>query len=139
MSSENFLSKSLEECDFQLRVLINGFPSDQRETKVVPTAMSFRESIEHLAMVYHATNLIAHGEKFDWMSGWSTGITDIEPLIEKMFELRMVAINACMRTPDQHDIAMDYIAMHDAYHVGQLCLIRMALDSGFNPYSLYQH
>lgn len=139
MSSNNFLSKSLEECDFQLRAVLTGYPATHLDTKVAPTAMSVRESVEHLAMVYHATNLIAHGETFDWGSGWSTGITDFNQLMEKMFDLRLVAIMACMRTPDQHEIAMDYIAMHDSYHIGQLCLMRMSVDSAWDPYSLYQH
>jgi hypothetical protein len=33
--------------------------------------------------------------------------------------------------------AMHYIVLHDCYHVGQLCLVRLADDPNWDAYSIY--
>ena len=33
--------------------------------------------------------------------------------------------------------AFDYVALHDCYHVGQMCTLRLTLDPEWNAYSIY--
>lgn len=104
----------------------------------IPTMMSPRQTMAHLYEVYEAVLVMAAGGKHDW------GSYEIPPHVAEQIEHRLwdhrdKAIEAIMAMPDDQaaHTAVDYILLHDAYHVGQLCAHRLATESGWSPYSIY--
>lgn len=104
-----------------------------------PSAMSPREILEHLCECYVAYSAYAQGEKHDWGS-YAAEDKGTGPLMSKCLELRASAIEKGLASESEgiRNASMDFIALHDCYHVGQVASLRIAKEPDWNSHSLYQ-
>lgn len=140
MSAKELLKIALDDAGYQVEQVFAGLKPEQWDLKI-ESAMSPRETAEHLAHVYEACRVSATGGTWDWAAPWSTGATTIDELLEKMRQGRATAVETVLSSDDLkvHTLGIAFIVSHDAYHVGQLVTFRMAQNDGWNPYSIYNH
>jgi uncharacterized damage-inducible protein DinB len=100
--------------------------------------MSPRETLTHLSDCYQCACQRIRGEKPKWGS-FETSETDPGRIKDAMFAMRNHALGEAVRAGDHGLLAevFTYIQEHDAYHVGQLCLLKLRHDPGWDPYSIY--
>lgn len=134
--ANELLRYALDQCRFQLEQVFAGLPDDAWNAK--PTGSSSpAETAEHLCEVYEACLKHLRGEEHDWGT-YKSGETTREGLMALMWRLRSQACEACLSGDEKAaKTAVDYIVLHDPYHVGQLVTIRLALDPNWNAYSIY--
>ena len=78
-------------------------------------------------------------EKFSWGTYHYPDGTMSE-LIDIFDAERVKAVAIALDNFDaKHDYAKEYIIAHEFYHVGQMVSVRLALNDGFEPYSIYRH
>jgi uncharacterized damage-inducible protein DinB len=135
----DFLTHAIDEVGGQIDQVLNGLPSDHHDHRLTSKAMTPRETQLHLAEVYQAVITEAAGEKYEWGS-FKVEDDSWENLWRLRHELRSQAKAALTQGADERlpRLALDYIVSHDAYHVGQMALLRMELDPNWDPYSIYQ-
>lgn len=118
---------------------VHGLSESAWDARVSPSSMSPREQIGHLSECYHAAMEMMAGREYAWGS-WTTSESTSTGLMAQWQQMRDHAVGEALRedaTPKARQSAIDYIVLHDAYHVGQLVLIRIETDPGFDPYSIY--
>lgn len=122
----------------QLEQSFAGISEADFDKKITEQGMSAREILEHLCECYQAVITDTAGGKHEWGT-FTVEDKSIANLTAQFNALRAKAVAAAL-DQDEEQAAMygfNYIALHDAYHVGQLALIRMATDPNWNPYSIY--
>ncbi|MER3414413.1 MAG: hypothetical protein C4341_09345 [Armatimonadota bacterium] len=103
----------------------------------LPNILSPRQLAEHLCDCYRAAIAALKGESHDW---GTYRLSDGGDPLEAWRRERAAAIEA-IRTGDPEKaphVGLEYLALHDAYHVGQLCAVRLALDPEWDAYSIYR-
>ncbi|HMS55749.1 MAG TPA: DinB family protein [Fimbriimonadaceae bacterium] len=128
------------ECDsvgVKVRKTLEGMEEAHYGFKVTPQAMTPAETLEHLAECYVAFQKIASGEQHDWGS-YSAPDKSPAALMANWEAERAKAVAFALSDDSHAEHAHDFISAHDHYHVGQLALIRMAVDPSWDPYSIYQ-
>lgn len=105
----------------------------------IPGAMSPREVVVHCSECYTAGLAGLQGESHDWGSYAAIG-GDSGALLAEMKRLRSAVVSGVLEagTDEALKLAVDYVAVHDAYHVGQLVTLRSTLDPTWNAYSIYE-
>ncbi len=123
----------------QITKVFAGMPADSWDKKPIPQAMSPRETAEHLANCYEACMVTAKGGTWDWAAPYSLGITEPDALLAKVKELREVARNFVAESDDPKvwHCGTDFLTLHDAYHVGQMCTFRLITEPEWDFYSIY--
>jgi uncharacterized damage-inducible protein DinB len=101
-------------------------------------SMTPAEMLVHLTDCCHAFLAAKDGKEYDWGSYQPTD-TDPAALLATFKATREHCIEALKAWNDEKGFqaAMGYLALHESYHVGQLCLVRLALDPYWPPYSIY--
>jgi len=139
MTSQAFLIYATDHIGGQLKAASDGIPDEVQDKKLCEGGMSPREILEHLCEVYQAVLTEAAGGKHDWGT-FAVADKSWLHLNATLWSMRGKAVAAV--TAEETDalakIGCDYIITHDAYHVGQLALIRIQHESGWDPYSIYQ-
>lgn len=130
----------LEDSGFQLEKCLEPMTDSQLDTKATPEGMTPRDMVEHLCEAYQAYVASAEGREHQWGS-FSIADKSKENLLKTFRELRTEAVQAAMDRTDEKDLknAYAYLTAHDAYHVGQLCLVNLSTNPGWDPYSIYNH
>ena len=102
--------------------------------------MTARETLEHLCEVYQATVTESKGEKHPWGT-YSIEDKSWSNLSSTMDRMRAQAVSDVTASEDDAALksAVQFIVLHDAYHVGQLSLIRLEAEPSWDPYSIYEH
>ena len=125
---------------YQLDKVLTGVSDADLDFKIAPTAMSIREIVEHLCEVYTAVETMSKGGEHAW------GTFSIEDkswanLTAQYKSLRAKALAIAHAASDDKAInsASDFLVGHDYYHIGQLASLRLATDSTWDPYSIYNH
>ncbi|MBL8069242.1 MAG: DinB family protein [Armatimonadetes bacterium] len=138
MDAKEFLAKQLDTTGYQLQAVFAGFPDGKWDERTCNEAMSAKETAEHLAECYVAFLDHCEGREHEWGS-FKPASSDPEKIVAEMFELRAKAIATFMARngDDVLGWASDYIVLHDPYHVGQMCSLRLELGE-FSPYSIYK-
>lgn len=139
MTVKELLGKQMEASGFQLSKCIEGWPADCFDEKLTPDTMSLRITLIHLTEVYIAVQKQCRGEDHEWGS-YSPSSSAEELVMENMHEERKKAVDAILGLDDEEKaahIALDYIILHDAYHVGQLCSLRLRIEPEWNMYVIY--
>ncbi|MBI5705834.1 MAG: hypothetical protein HZC36_02470 [Armatimonadetes bacterium] len=133
------LRYSLDTSGTQLTKVYEGLSEDLMDAHLDPSAMSPREILEHLCECYVAYSAYAQGEKHDWGS-YAAEDKGTGPLMSKCLELRASAIEKGLASESEgiRNASMDFIALHDCYHVGQVASLRIAKEPDWNSHSLYQ-
>lgn len=140
MGAPEFIISALASSGNQVRKVLEGISGDQWDARLVPSTMSPRETVEHLAMCYEAFKTEATGGKWDWTAPFDLGITDPGALVSKMLALRDEAVELAKASDDPkvYEHVLDFLLSHDSYHVGQMAALRIAQDPSWPPYSIYQ-
>ncbi len=138
MTGNDFIKHALDSLETQLTSCYNEISEVEMDHKITPDAMSPREIAAHLCEVYQAFSTEAAGGKHEW-GNYDAGDRSTSIIIEKMFSMRKNVVDLALQSSDEATVkhAIDYIVLHDPYHVGQICLARIACNKEFNPYSIY--
>jgi uncharacterized damage-inducible protein DinB len=137
MTARELLAYQIDHVGNQLRKTFEGLDGDHRDHRILPQAMTPREILAHLCEVYHACIEEAEGRRYEWGS-WKTEDNSWENVKKEFFRMRELAMGAVVRAGDGFARkGYSFIVDHDAYHVGQMSLIRMSVDPAWDPYSLY--
>lgn len=140
MTALEFLQHQLNDGRFQIERCYEGLDEAGLDYRPAPQAMSPREILEHYCECHQAFLDSTEGKKFSW--GEYSLPDKSGPALKRTFEdLRSRAEAAIAANPDETTLknAHAYLIAHDAYHVGQLALTRLALNPEWDPYSIYAH
>ena len=138
MSSQ--ILSAIDDAGHQIKMCFEGLPAAQWDVALATGLMTPKQTLTHLYEVYQAFLTEAAGGKHDWGTYQVPAEVAENPqnfAWEKRSEVRKL-VEADPSEKNCH-LAMDFIVLHDAYHVGQICAQRVANDPDFNPYSIYKH
>ncbi|HRF58400.1 MAG TPA: hypothetical protein PLH94_00635 [Fimbriimonadaceae bacterium] len=136
MTGFDITRKALDDSGKQITKIFEGLPVNLRDAKVTPQAMSPREIVQHLAECYTALKKHAAGQEHEWGT-FQLGIADFDAAYAATMALRAEAVALAMTSEEAAKASLDYVVIHDAYHVGQMALLRLEQEPGWDPYSLY--
>jgi len=138
--STSLAKKVLDHVGFQVKTVFTGLEEAQWSHRIHPESMTPFEMITHLTECCRAAAYrISRDEEFpDWGKTQMSGSTPDE-WMEEFHATRSQAISAGLEKADEKslDTLMDLLALHEAYHVGQMCTLRLDLDPKWNPLSIY--
>ena len=109
------------------------------ESRVNEHAFNAAETLEHLTECYVAFEESCRGEEHQWGS-YSAADKSPEGLVNAYDAGYAKAVALVTGSEDENVLkhAADYIYLHESYHVGQLCTLRLTLDPEWNFYSIYE-
>ena len=138
MTAADLLKDQLDDAGHQLTKVMEGMPDKGLDHKITPDSMSPRDQIAHLCEAYEACKVNGAGGKYEW--GTYKAPTEKSELMSEFDKQRGAAVNQTLSnaTPEAIKLASDYILGHDYYHVGQLCLARLAVEPDWNFYTIYR-
>lgn len=131
MSHSALLAHLLKASGNQILQTFNGLADAHFDTKPLSVAMSPRETAEHLCDCYQAAIDVSEGREHPWGTTKLSAQTPAEAM-QEMKALRDAAIAVA-----NEEAAMDYIALHDAYHAGQMVTLRLTVEPDWNAYAIY--
>jgi uncharacterized damage-inducible protein DinB len=130
---------SINNVGYQLEKSFEGLPSELNDKALATGLMTPRETLAHLYEVYVACLTEASGGKHDWFEYKLPEDVAANPgefVWNKRSEV--VALAKADESGAHSKALMDFVVIHDSYHVGQICALRLALDPAFVPYSIYR-
>lgn len=138
MNGHELIAYGLQASRFQLEQVFTGLEGADWDANPIPSQMTPRKIAEHLCEVYQATLDMAAGKTFEW----GTYVFPAEHSAEVFtYAMGLRAQCEALVTPatdaDGLKKMIDYVILHDAYHVGQMCAHRLAIDPAWNAYSIY--
>jgi uncharacterized damage-inducible protein DinB len=138
--ANNVMQKVLEYSGHQLFGVLKGFPENAMDVRPTPQAMTPRETLEHLCDVYASYVALADGKPYEYGS-FRAPDRSTPALIDLVRSMREQAVQKALSATENKPVSagVDYIALHDAYHVGQLALARMSAEPDWDPYSIYNY
>ena len=139
MDAKDLFSSTIDDAEHQLRQVLAGLDEAAFDRKLAPSAMSPRETVAHLAECYVAAQKHARGESHEWGTHRTSG-QSAPALVEEMFLERGKAKEAALASSDPESLKemLAYTSSHDYYHVGQMCMQRLAFEPDWNAYSIYK-
>jgi uncharacterized damage-inducible protein DinB len=101
--------------------------------------MTVGETIAHLAECAEAFLKSTRGESHDWGS-YTPPDSSPAGLLTTLQGLRASARDLIAKSTDSAVLkaAVEYLCLHDAYHVGQICALRLSRDPDWNAYAIYE-
>ena len=138
MTLHDAMKYQLETSAKQVDKVLEGLNGDQWDAKVRDDLMSPKEAVVHLTECYIAAQEHAQGKSHDWGS-YIPSDDDPNALLNEMRGHRSRAWADLLAKADEDSFkaASDYIVLHDAYHVGQLAALRLAITPDWDPYAIY--
>ncbi len=139
MTAHKLLEDQLQDAGYQLEKVLEDMPASTMDHKVTSGSMTPKEQIAHLMEAYQAFLETAAGRKHEWGS-FHPASTDNAELVAEFKAKRTQAVGAALSTEDAAIVwhAHQFIIAHDYYHVGQMCLARLATQPDWDPYAIYQ-
>ncbi|MBS1705095.1 MAG: hypothetical protein JST40_04420 [Armatimonadetes bacterium] len=138
MDARGLLESALKQSGFQVEKVFEGLSSEQWSMRPVAAMMTPAEQALHLAECYVAFCTEAQGGKHDWGGYVQPEAWASDPMGAISSERpKAVALALASESEDVQKLAMDFLTMHECYHVGQMCTIRLTLDETWSPYSIY--
>jgi uncharacterized damage-inducible protein DinB len=138
MSIHDFAKGAMASSGRQLEQVLAGLKEEHADVKVGSIAMSARETVAHLTDCYLCSVDAAEGKepKFGSYSGAGKSWTELQ---KELDESRAAAVDKILALPEDKigDFSLNYVILHDAYHVGQLALVRIQTDPNWDAYSIY--
>jgi uncharacterized damage-inducible protein DinB len=131
------LTHALEATAKQVHACLSGLSADHWDAKPLAPIGSPREIVNHLCDVYRAVVAQAQGSEYEW---GSFALPPGSDPLSVWREERNRAVESLAKADAEAatNLGIQYIALHDAYHVGQLCAVRLALDPEWDAYSIYR-
>lgn len=124
----------LHQCDYvgnQVRAAVRGMKESTWDARLAANCMTPHETMVHLCDVYQYVGEKAKGGEPRWNQYQGDGSVD------DFDRLRAQAVDACIASDHASELLTDYIIVHDAYHVGQLCGVRRACEPEWDAYAIY--
>ncbi len=137
MTSKELLKHQFDDAGQQLSKVFEGIDSSL-DFKLTDSSMTPRETVAHLGECYTAIITEAKGDKYSWGS-FQPSTTEWPALWNEVQDLRAQAVDAAVEKEGWESHASAFGPAHDYYHVGQLAMIRIAKDAGWDPYSIYSN
>lgn len=139
MTASDFCLFEIETVGRQLEQAVDGLSAEHWEVKGDASSMSPREMFAHLAECYVAAQMHFTGEEYAWGT-YQVPDSTVAGVMAAYHEEREKAVSLLRDNPSLSALkdASSYIILHDAYHVGQLCALRMSLDPEWNAYAIYE-
>lgn len=139
MNSVQMVLKAIENSGRQIEKAYEGLSEAEYDKKLCDSAMTPREILEHFCECYHNAVPYADGIEPKW-GAFSIEDKSAANLWKVFAETRQRAVQKAQTLEGEKlfEIGMGFLAMHDAYHVGQLCQLRVHLDPSWNAYSIYE-
>lgn len=120
-----------------IKVTLEAWPSEAFDKKATAASMSAKETVSHLAECFVAVEAALDGLEYQWGAPPDLGERPQE-VSEEFFRRRSSTAARLVAAGDKGaTLGVDYLAMHEQYHIGQLCLLRMEFEPGWNAYSIY--
>ena len=138
MTARDLISFQADNVGYQLEQAFANLPESLRHERLVPSTSTPHEMIEHLAECYQAALEEAEGKSHDWGS-FTLSAEDWDERMNLCRELRNKALEALLSDDESKlKACSSYIVTHDAYHVGQMAMLRVERDPKWDPYSIYR-
>jgi hypothetical protein len=139
MTAAELLKDQLDDSGYQITKVLEGMPESGMDHKVTPGSMTPREQISHLCEAYEAFKINSAGGKYEWGS-YKAAAHETGALTAEFQAKRGEAVAAALAnpTPETMKHAHEFIVGHDYYHVGQMCLARLAIQPDWNSYAIYR-
>jgi hypothetical protein len=138
MDAKQLMLYQLESSGHQVDEVLKGLNEAHWDAKVRDGCMTVRETVPHLTECYIAARKDLEGQPHEWGSYLAA---DDAPaaIVAEMQSERQRVWEALMAADIEKagKVATQFIILHDAYHVGQLCAIRMAVEPAWDPYAIY--
>ena len=137
MEAKDLLKYQVETSGKQVDAVLDGLAEDKWGVKA-GACMSPSEMVVHMTECYIAAQTHLAGGTHEWGSYKAADEAPAE-LVSKMRSERTKARDAILASDaaDVGETATLYVLLHDAYHVGQLCTLRMGIDPEWDAYSIY--
>ena len=139
MTAVELLKDQLDDAGYQISKVLEGMPEQGLDHKVTPASMTPREQVAHLCEAYEAFRINSAGGKYEWGT-YKLSASDMASLTTEFSKQRAGAVDQALGNPTDENIkhAHEFIIGHDYYHVGQMCLARIAVQPDWNPYAIYR-
>jgi hypothetical protein len=140
MGSIELIQYQLEIVGFQVEKVFEGLPENLYEATLSPDLMSPRLTLAHFLELFEAIEKQLNSETHEWGSYLNKQGT-FQSLFTEYQHQRSKTISNALESKNVNSLKLlsDYIVLHESYHVGQLCSLRIAHDKNFNPLSIYRH
>lgn len=137
MTITDFVTSQLADTHLQVTKVFEDMPTEAWDKSVTPLSMTPRETMIHLCDCCQAF-LSEDPSAYEWGSFDGDGISN-EDIVSKYDELRSKCVDKVNMTGNDEVLkgASAYIALHEAYHVGQMASLRLSVDPNWNAYSIY--
>ena len=139
MNATDLLHEQLDDAGYQLSKVLEDMPEDAMDKKVTRGAMSPREQVAHLCEAYEAFRVNSSGGKYEWGT-YKPSAHDVGALVKEFEAKRAQAVSQALSNPSDETVkhAHEFILAHDYYHVGQMCLARIASQPDWDCYAIYR-
>lgn len=121
-----------------LHRVLDHFPDSAWGTTLTPTSKTAQEIVGHLTSVYAAYIALLETGRVDWNRYDPAGKSPGE-LVAELRDIRHYAVEQAngSEMPLIHRGALEYIVMHEMYHVGQLALIRSETEPQWDAEAIF--
>lgn len=139
MDAKELAEQAIKNSGRQIEKVYEGLPEADYDKKLCESAMTPRQMLEHFCECYHNSVPYADGIQPDW-GNYTVEDKSTENLWKVYHETRQAAAEKALTLdgPKLAEIALGFITLHDTYHVGQLCQLRVHLDANWNAYAIYE-
>lgn len=123
----------------QVQAALAGLTEAQADSVSNPQAMSAKTTLLHLAECARAALTMKNGGEHEWGTGETTAASLAEA--NALYRRDRDALDQALSGEiDEKTLSVigDFIVLHEAYHVGQLCTLRLSLDPAWDAYSIYR-
>lgn len=137
MTARELLDDALKDAGFQVDKIFENLPEAAWDEKAAPEGMTVRQIATHLCECYYAFSEMAQGRKYEWGT-YSIDKMTPDHLLQLLDTLRNSATKLALAGDAKiMKESLGYLCLHDAYHVGQIALVRIRLQPDWDPYSIY--
>ncbi|MBI1757509.1 MAG: hypothetical protein HY248_00540 [Fimbriimonas ginsengisoli] len=137
MNATELVRYGLDNVGHHLSMTFEGIDERGMDARVAPVGKTAREIVAHLCECYRAALDVCRTGKHEWGS-FRIEETSWPKLISLWTQMREEAVAECLAGDEGRlKVAVDYVMLHDEYHVGQMCLIRLQADPNWDSDSIY--
>ncbi len=138
MTTNEFVVRQIRDTGNQVRKSLFDLPEEHWNARINDQAMSPAETLAHLTECLLAFQASTEGREHAWGS-YAPSDTGPQGLMNAWEAERGKVLEMAESLSEEHlGHASDFVALHDAYHVGQLCNLRLLLNPEWNAYAIYE-
>lgn len=139
MDAIGLLRIAIDQSGNQIRQTYRGLNPCHADASLAPGAMTFLQTLDHLSECCLALSRSVDGEAHAWGS-FRSEAEGLEGKMAEFWALREEGVAKALAEGSESALrhALDFIALHEAYHVGQLALLRSRLEPDWDFYAIYR-